>query len=42
MVHFLNFITYGLVMAILLDGFGEYLVMIKEGQSINFEDKESH
>lgn len=31
MVHFLNYITYGLVMAILLDGFGEYLVLIKEG-----------
>jgi hypothetical protein len=30
MIHFLNYITYGLVMAILLDGFGEYLIEIKK------------
>ncbi|CAD8110423.1 unnamed protein product [Paramecium primaurelia] len=41
MIHFLNYITYGLVMAILLDGFGEYLVEIKKDQDIKFEDEKS-
>ncbi|CAD8123254.1 unnamed protein product [Paramecium sonneborni] len=40
MIHFLNYITYGLVMAILLDGFGEYLVEIKKDQYIKFKDEQ--
>ncbi|CAD8075875.1 unnamed protein product [Paramecium primaurelia] len=41
MIHFLNYITYGLVMAILLDGFGEYLIEIKKDQDIKFKDEVS-
>ncbi|CAK66104.1 unnamed protein product (macronuclear) [Paramecium tetraurelia] len=41
MIHFLNYITYGLVMAILLDGFGEYLIEIKKDQDIMFKGETS-